>query len=152
MNAIAARHHLERHHQGLARRVPIEADLGAIDRNARERIVEVDDESLLRHDPAVDHLRLAVGPDIGADATRQRQVGLVVALRPSRIASIRSLAGTFCVSMSMMRRPCWVGVIVARISQGRSAPSEPTVKAMPPPFGRVTLRSILVNVHCLPLR
>ncbi len=52
----------------------------------------------------------------------------------------------------MMRRPCWVGIIVARISQGRSAASEPTVKAMPPPFGRVTLRSILVNVHCLPLR
>src|SRR5947209_11136692 len=38
------------------------------------------------------------------------------------------------------------------MDHGRSLPSEPSATAMPPPFGRVTLRSILVNVHCLPLR
>src|SRR3977135_929842 len=42
--------------------------------------------------------------------------------------------------------------MAARICHGRSTLSEPIVAAMPPPLGRVTLRSILVNVHCLPLR
>ena len=51
-----------------------------------------------------------------------------------------------------MRWPCRLGVIAARICQGRSTPSEPSVTAMPPSLGRVTLRSMLVNVHCLPLR
>ena len=36
--------------------------------------------------------------------------------------------------------------------QGRSTFSEPSVTAMPPLLGRITPRSILVNVHCLPLR
>ena len=62
--------HLERHDQRLARRVPIEIDFGAIDRNARERIVEIDDDALVHQDLAVEHVRNAVGSDIGADARR----------------------------------------------------------------------------------
>ena len=35
--------------------------------------------ALVHHDPAVDHARHAVGADIGADAARQREIGLVLA-------------------------------------------------------------------------
>ena len=82
-DAIAAGHDLERHHQRLARRVPLEVDLGAIDRNPPERVVEIDDEPLLDRNAAIDHARNAVGPDFGADAARQRQIRLVLALAPS---------------------------------------------------------------------
>ena len=78
---VAAGHDLERHDQRLARRVPIETDLGAVDRNAPERIVEIDDGALVHHDTAIDHARNAVGADIGADARRQRQVRLVLVRR-----------------------------------------------------------------------
>ena len=44
------------------------------------------------------------------------------------------------------------GVIAARSSQGVSALSELSVSAMPPAFGRVRLRLMSWNVHCLPLR
>src|SRR5436309_16096895 len=68
----------------MTRRMPIEADLGAVDRNAPERIVEIDDRAFLDKNAAVERARNAVGADIGADASRQRQVGLVLALAPSR--------------------------------------------------------------------
>ena len=42
--------------------------------------------------------------------------------------------------------------MAARMCQGRSTFSDPSVTAMPPLLGRITPRSILVNVHCLPLR
>ena len=79
-DAVAARQHLERHDQRLARRVPVEIDFGAIDRNAGERIIEIDDDALVHQDLALEHVRDAVGPDIGADARRQRQIGLELAL------------------------------------------------------------------------
>jgi hypothetical protein len=77
-DAIAAGHDLERHHQRLLGGVPVEAELGALDRDLVERVIGVDDEALLHQDAAVDHLRNAVGPDLGADARRHRQVGLVL--------------------------------------------------------------------------
>ena len=81
--AIAAGYDLERHDQALARRVPVEIDLGTIDRNARERIVQIDDDALLHQDTAVEHVRNAVGPDIGSDARRDRQIRLELAFAPA---------------------------------------------------------------------
>ena len=82
-DAIAAGQHLERHHQRLARGIPIQADFGAIDRNSYQRIVEIDDHPLLHQDPAVERMRHAVGSDIGTDAPRQREIGLVEAFAQS---------------------------------------------------------------------
>ena len=79
-DAVAARQHLERHDQRLARDVPVEIDLGAVDRNAGERIIEIDDDALVHQDLAVEHMRNAVGSDIGADARRERQIGLELTL------------------------------------------------------------------------
>ena len=82
-DAAAAGHHLERHHQRLASPIPIETDLGAVDRNAHERVVEIDHDALLHGHPAVEHVRNAIGTDIGADAPRQRQIDLVLIIAPS---------------------------------------------------------------------
>src|SRR5262249_34141390 len=81
-DAAAAGHHLERLNQRLPSLIPIETDLGAIDRNARERVVEVDDNALLHDHAPVEHARNAVRADIGPDPPRQRQIDLVLIIAP----------------------------------------------------------------------
>ncbi len=82
-DAIAAGHDLERHHQRLPGRVPIQADLGTVDRNAVERIIEIDERPLLHQDAPIHHARDAVGTDVGADARVQRKIGVVRHLAPA---------------------------------------------------------------------
>src|SRR5262249_24745184 len=62
---------------------PIESDLGTIDRDAAERIVEIDDGAFVDHDAAVEHAWNAVGPDLGANAPGERQIGLVLVVAPT---------------------------------------------------------------------
>ena len=77
---VAARHHLERHRQRPARGVPFKIDLGTVDRNAGQRIVGIDDEALVHLNAAIEHARQTIRADVGVDASRKRQVGLIRSL------------------------------------------------------------------------
>ena len=63
---IAAGHNLERHDHCVAGGIPFKADLASIDRDARERVIHINDKTLLDDNAAVDHIGNAVGPYVGA--------------------------------------------------------------------------------------
>ena len=152
-DAVAARHDLERHDQRLPRRIPFEIEFGAVDVDPAQRLVGVDDDS---------PCRAGCGPRSSAGCRRRRSAARMRAdtgmfgsywPSPMRSASSRSLAGKpFGLDLDDADAAARRASRVARSSQGRSPASEPIVSAMPPPFGRVRLRLMSWNVHCLPLR
>ena len=83
--------HLERHDQRVARRVPVEIDFGAIDRNARERIVEIDDEALVHQDLAVEHVRECRRARYRRGCAPRAADRARTGSRPTRMASIKIL-------------------------------------------------------------
>ena len=67
-DAVAAGDDLKRRRQRPPTLVPIETDLSALDGNAHERVLEIDDDPLLHQHAALEHMRNTVGTDVGADA------------------------------------------------------------------------------------
>ncbi len=120
--------------RGVTHRVPVETELGAIDRDAGERLVGIDDEALFRKMRPSTMRGMPSGP-ISARMRADTGMSGSYCPSPSRIASIRSLAGNLVgldIDDAMSVRPGRHG---RAQHPGPFAASEPTVKAMPPPSG-----------------
>ena len=149
---IAARLDLERHDQGAPPRVPIEAEIGVVDRHADVVVFAIDDGAGVRDQLALHHLRRAVGQNVGADARRQRQVGIDGAfVEPQRQQNVAggNLARldadrAYAVGERAHRRaqhPGPLGIVRIRAGRSRRLAS-----------GRVRLALIRSKVQRLPLR
>ena len=67
----------------MARGVPIETDLGSVNGNTHERVIDIDDEAFLDDDVSINHARNAVRTDVRANARRERQIHFVEPLPPT---------------------------------------------------------------------